>query len=343
MNNKNEIIETAKLMPAMKIDEVVGAFDEYQKLREKLERDGDFVEFVTSAGKKKAPTKQWRVKLERFFGLSVEISKEWESKEENGTMTYHKRSRVTHNKSGLFHEATGACNTNEKIRTLGQISYQIKSKHKDWSNDFIQARAKDTLRDEISKAPHNAESHAETRAKNRAILEFVGFGEVSAEELSTTSETGKTEKRGNDKNPATKKQVDFIREKMINSSKSTTDEKKEWNKLLINGITFEEADKKISWWLGNSKKGVKGERDKREKEKAKKEGKANNKKLLEEIFRLRRENFLENDKDFYKALSLNKKLEEHTEKELRGIIGKLKGYVPEFEGSDAGPDEDVSF
>lgn len=61
--------------------------------------------------------------------------------------------------------------------------------------------------------------------------------------------------------------------------------------------------------------------------------------LIEEINSLRNENFLNDDKDFYKALSLNKKLEEYTEKELKEILGKLKGCVPEFEGSD----EDVPF
>jgi len=342
MNNEVKIIEN-RLMPAMKIDEVVSAFDEYQKLREKLERDGDFVEFNTTAGKKKAPTKQWRVKLERFFGLSIEINKEWESKEENNSITYHKRARAIHPKSNLFHEATGACNTNEKIRTIEQILYQIKNSHKDWSDDFIAKRAKIILRDEIAKAPHNAESHAETRAKNRAILEFVGFGEVSAEELSNSSETVKVKTEAKSKNPATEKQINFIREKMINSSKSTTEEKKEWNKLLINGITFEEASKKIGWWLGDNKKGIEGERDKREKSGKAKEEKATGKGkidlLIEEINSLRHENFLDNDADFYKALGLNKKLEEHTEKELTTILGKLKGYIPDYEIKD----EDIPF
>jgi len=273
MTNRNEIIETTKLMQAMKIDEVVGAFDEYQQLRERLERDGDFTEFDTSQGKKKAPTKQWRVKLERFFGLSVEIPKEWESKEENGTMTYHKRARAIHAKSGLFHEATGACNTNEKIRTLGQIVYSIKIKNPDWSDNFIQNRAKDILRDEISKAPHNAESHAETRAKNRAVLEFVGFGEVSAEELSNSSEIEKIEKKNGSNKPATPKQKDYIY--------GYKDEKGNWVKGIVEShlitekdieyigeskkLTIEKANKILNWWWGDKKNNIVGEREKREK------------------------------------------------------------------------------
>jgi len=235
----NEIL-TTKIMPVMKIDEMVATFDEYQKLREKLEREGDFIEFSTSQGKKKAPTKQWRVKLERFFGLSVEIIKDWDTKEDDNSITYHKRARVTHLGSGLFHEATGACNTKEKER-------------------------------DMAKRYHNAESHAETRAKNRTVLEFVGFGEVSAEELTEVNK----EENGNKKvNPATPKQINYIKEKMIGSSKSTLKEKQEWNKLIDDGIGFEEAYEKLSWWMGDIKKGIIGERKKREE--AEKKGEAIN-------------------------------------------------------------------
>ena len=147
----NEVIE-AKLMPAMSVDETVSAFKEYQSLRKKLAEKGDFVSFGSGKGEKEAPTKQWRVKLSRYFGLCAEITKEWDTKEDDNSITYHKRARVTHIKTGLFYEATGACNTGEKER-------------------------------DGAKKYHNAESHAETRAKNRVVFEFVGFGEVSAEEM----------------------------------------------------------------------------------------------------------------------------------------------------------------
>lgn len=150
--SEGKIVEVRAIMPAMKIEQAIEAFEQYQQLRDKLKKEGDFVTFKTSQGEKEAPTKQWRVKLERFFGLSVEIVERWETKEEDGSITYHKKARVIHPKTGLFHEATGACNTKEKER-------------------------------DGAKKYHNAESHAETRAKNRAVLEFVGFGEVSAEEM----------------------------------------------------------------------------------------------------------------------------------------------------------------
>jgi len=245
----NEIL-TTKIMPVMKIDEMVATFDEYQKLREKLEREGDFIKFSTSQGDKKAPTKQWRVKLERFFGLSVEIIKDWDTKEDDNSITYHKRARVTHLGSGLFHEATGACNTKEKER-------------------------------DMAKRYHNAESHAETRAKNRTVLEFVGFGEVSAEELTEVIHNGTNEDKKS--NPATPKQINYIKEKMIGSSKATLKEKQEWEKLIAEGISFEEAYEKLSWWMGDSKKGIIGERKKREEAKAKDNPKEETNPNLEKI------------------------------------------------------------
>jgi hypothetical protein len=51
---------------------------------------------------------------------------------------------------------------------------------------------------------------------------------------------------------------------MIGSSKATLKEKQEWEKLIAEGISFEEAYKLLSWWMGDSKKGIIGERKKRE-------------------------------------------------------------------------------
>ena len=241
MNNKNEIVE-AKLMPAMSVDETLSAFKEYQSLRKKLEEKGDFISFGSGKEEKKAPTKQWRVKLSRYFGLCAEITKEWDTKEDNNSITYHKRARVIHLKSGLFYEATGACNTGEKER-------------------------------DGSKKYHNAESHAETRAKNRAILEFVGFGEVSAEELTGSehdnqhnynSDNGGSKPTNNDL--ATLPQINLIKTQIVGSHlfKPDTIKDKSILDLLESGMTKAKASEIISWWKGDSKKFIIGERLKRE-------------------------------------------------------------------------------
>ncbi len=165
----------AKLEPSMTIAELQQNWDQYQELIKSLEKPGDFVVIQTSKGPKRLPTKTWRVKLERYFGLSCAILESWTTQEEDKTQTYHKRSRV--GKTGvvdghevwfIYHEATGACNTGEKSR-------------------------------DGSKAYHNAESHAETRAKNRAMFEFVGMGELSAEEMTGESKPA-SEKTETNKN-----------------------------------------------------------------------------------------------------------------------------------------------
>ena len=281
---KNEIIE-AKLMPAMSIDETVAAFKTYQDLKKKLEGRGDFIKFGTGKGEKEAPTKQWRVKLSRYFGLCAEITKEWDTKEDDNTITYHKRARVTHLKTGLFYEATGACNTGEKER-------------------------------DGSKRYHNAESHAETRAKNRVVFEFVGFGEVSAEEMTGSQ-------RDNDSNSYTPKKnipkpesskndlatqpqkdkiygnvicekcgtrvygfkclkckstdnIHVVTKGFIHSHLLTKDDFKNDMKpvLLPDKLTKIDAMIIWDWWLGDSKKFIVGERTKREaKEEQKKSAK----------------------------------------------------------------------
>jgi hypothetical protein len=59
--------------------------------------------------------------------------------------------RATHLPSGLYQDADGSCEFSEKA--------------------------------ERQRTLHNVRAHALTRAKNRAILDLVGFGEVSAEEI----------------------------------------------------------------------------------------------------------------------------------------------------------------
>ena len=108
-------------------------------------------------------------------------------------------------------------------------------------------------------------SMAQTRACAKALRNCLAFVAVLAKyEPTPAEEMDNIKSESTNKNPATPKQINYIKEKMIGSSKSTLKEKQEWNKLIADGINFEEAYEKLVWWMGNSKKGIIGERKKRE-------------------------------------------------------------------------------
>ncbi len=175
------------IAPALTIDQAKEQLKTYRDLEQALKEDGDFVKFWTKQGKKDCPTKHWRTKIERFFGLSCIIIKDWREIEKDDSVTYFRRASAFKPGTELRHEAEGACNTKEKIRSMDECTYNVKKKmerqRKNWGIDFITKLAEQELKRDIARSPHNSMTHAETRAKNRAVLEFVGFGEVSAEEM----------------------------------------------------------------------------------------------------------------------------------------------------------------
>lgn len=158
MKDNNELLpespQTQIIKPLVNPEEALQAFNEYQALKKKLRGEGDFVEFKDKKGnKREAPTKQWRTKLTRFFGISVEIIKEEVEYLQDGTFIYKATARAKA-PNGLYVDGDGTC----------------------WSKT---KESKDAVKDIY----HLTRSHAITRAKNRAVLELVGFGEVSAEEI----------------------------------------------------------------------------------------------------------------------------------------------------------------
>ena len=166
MKDKEELlpekVQPQIVRPLITPEEALKAFNEYQALKKRLRGEGDFVEFTDAKGQKKeAPTKQWRTKLTRFFGISVEIVKEEVEYLPDGSFVYKATARAIA-PNGLFMEADGSCWSKTKEKAgIGKDLY------------------------------HLTRSHAITRAKNRAVLELVGFGEVSAEEIED-EETTKT-------------------------------------------------------------------------------------------------------------------------------------------------------
>ena len=205
MKDKEELlpekIQTPQIVrPLVSSEEALKAFNEYQLLKKKLRGEGDFVEFTDSKGQKKeAPTKQWRTKLTRFFGISVEIVKEEVEYLQDGSFVYKVTARAIA-PNGLYMEADGSCWSKTKEKAgMGKDIY------------------------------HLTRSHAITRAKNRAVLELVGFGEVSAEEIEDEEPT-----KTNFQNPQKEAQT----EDPYRSRREYWD--KIWNMIREQGITNQE-------------------------------------------------------------------------------------------------------
>src|SRR5690348_3943230 len=122
------------------------AIDRYEKLKTAIVRDGDMVR--DKKGRTFLKKAFWR-RVARCFGLSVELVSEQRVVEEDGTIRYSVTYRAIA-PNGQSMEGDGLCDSNE-----------------------------------FGPTEHNVRAKAHTRAKNRAISDLVGGGEVSAEELPT--------------------------------------------------------------------------------------------------------------------------------------------------------------
>ena len=197
------------------IQEAKAQFEEYQQLREELATEDDIVKISG----KEHPTKSFVRKVSRFFNLSCEITED-EAIEVGGEIIGWKASaRATHIGTGQYQEADGSCEMSEKSEDQQTI--------------------------------HNVRAHAITRAKNRAILDLVGFGEVSAEEINSTHHSGSKSKSGEPTLP-------FGQSKGVKISEAPTDDL-EWivDKIDVDHEKYGEQNKKL-------KQAIQDELDKRE-------------------------------------------------------------------------------
>jgi len=156
------------IRPVVRVEEALEAWKEYQALKEKLADKGDFVEIQG----KQHPTKQFANKLSKFFGLSVQIIRA-EKETDGEDFTWHIWVRATA-PNGQFRESDGHCSSKER---------------------------------KFSHLEHDVYATAVTRAKNRAILELAGFGEVSAEEI--LDDEGNSKSRSSGQKPASRKLINL--------------------------------------------------------------------------------------------------------------------------------------
>lgn len=142
--------------PLVNAAQAIEIYNEYQQLKQAVAGPEDFVTFYDSKRRPmEAPTKKWRVKLCKFYGVSCEVISESVEHMPDGSYVVKATARAEA-PNGQYMFGDGSCWSETKKNSFGKNS------------DIF----------------HNTRSHAVTRAKNRAVLELVGFGEVSAEEIS---------------------------------------------------------------------------------------------------------------------------------------------------------------
>ena len=155
--NKNEIVKSENdIINPVDVEGAVAFWENYQELTEKLLDKSDY------QGKKFKKKSAWR-KYATAFNISDEIIKEEITTDKAGRIikaVYHVKATLPNGRQGIG---------------VGSLSIFSKQTSEDES-PFV-------LRQKFSDAEHDIPATAHTRAKNRAISDLIGAGEVSAEEI----------------------------------------------------------------------------------------------------------------------------------------------------------------
>ena len=135
-------------------------------------------DYQAIAGKDFKKKSAWR-KLATAFRISDEIVDEHLKFDETGQIVsarYRVKATLPNGRSG---EGIGVCTIYDKIRYHPTAKFDA---DKETPSNFI-------LRGRFSNAEHDVPSTAHTRAKNRAISDLIGAGDVSAEEMGDIRES----------------------------------------------------------------------------------------------------------------------------------------------------------
>lgn len=167
--------ENVLVRPVDDIEEVAELYDQFETIKDKLLDSGDTTSIQSNIHVNKSG---WR-KIATAFNLSVEVidSELWE---EDGIVKARVLARATA-PNGKVSTEIAMCASNESNHMeAGKPSEGEPEDHPDYFHiDGKWRRLKDPR--EVNE--HNILATAATRAKNRAISDCVGGGEVSAEEI----------------------------------------------------------------------------------------------------------------------------------------------------------------
>lgn len=195
-NNAPEAPEHNELEPAQRQDlmlrpvgsakDLLGMFQEYQRLTEALLVEEDY----QTIGNKKHPKKSaWR-KLSTAFGVDCELVDNRIFRNDLGQVQSAEFVYRAIAPNGRRMDGWGSCNIKEKCCVQP-------CKKASWNNHTC-CTPDCTGAVHFSHPNHDIPATAETRAKNRAISDLIGKGEVSAEEI---LDAGATTKRAEPERP----------------------------------------------------------------------------------------------------------------------------------------------
>lgn len=168
--------------PVDDLDEVAGLYEKFEEIKEKIIDSNDL---VTISGEPHVTKSGWR-KIATAFNVSTEMV---ESEKEVEMDVIHYTATVrAEAPNGKTVTGTGMASSNES-----NFMEFVADPNKKSEDEVEKARSKDDvmlvdgnlrrLKDPRAVNHHNLLALAETRAKNRAISDLVGGGEVSAEEM----------------------------------------------------------------------------------------------------------------------------------------------------------------
>lgn len=168
--------QNSLIRPVANIDEVVEMYNQFEEIKSKLLDRSDLTEIQ---GKPHVNKSGWR-KIATAFNVSVELvdSEIWV---EDGVVKAKAVARASAS-NGKTATAGAMCASNESNHMVALENHPEKTDPQDEDVYRVDGKWR-VLMDPKEVNEHNVISIAETRAKNRAISDLVGGGEVSAEEM----------------------------------------------------------------------------------------------------------------------------------------------------------------
>ena len=182
------------------VDEVKAFLEHVDKIKNAIIRQED----VMTIGDKLHIKKSGCIRYAMGLGLSVEIVKTECKKDADGLWLAIVTARAIAGRR--FIEATAACYEKEKWEKVYETDDDGNPVWVNKKKVFTGDRVPPSNPQQI---PHNVTAHAETRAANRAILKFLGKGDVSAEELGGLTSDNYTAPKG-PREPPTTDQMDEL-------------------------------------------------------------------------------------------------------------------------------------